>query len=212
MKDLRLILILLLSLCSSFALWAQDNLYGEFEDLYPDCIDNQESKIYGGTYGRWPEGLNLPEFPHGGDVQLTRYVNDNMEYPHVVESTDSAGNEVLAKGVVAVQIVIDRCGRATRQEIIQSVNDEYDQEALRIMQGLPIFKPGDLYGERVKVALIVPVRFNRSKMPPPPPSEYGDFWGDGGNDNYNDWSDSDDDSGSYGSGGKYDNVQWDDSW
>lgn len=67
-------------------------------------------------------------------------------------------------------------------------------------------------GERVKVALIVPVRFTRTKMPPPPESEYGDYWGDGG-DSYDDYSDdSSSDDGGYDPYSKYDDVQWDDSW
>lgn len=197
------------------ASWAQDPL-AQFEDLYPGCVDNQESPIYGGTYGKWPKELNLPEFPGGGDVQLTRYVYDNMEYPEVVESYDTiaATKEVvpvLAKGIVAVQVVIDRCGRPSRAEVIQSVNEAYDAEALRIVSGMPTFKPGDYMGERVKVALIVPVRFTRNKMPPPPESEYGDYWGDGG-DSYDDYSDDSSDDGGYDSYSKYDDVQWDDSW
>ena len=210
----RKIVWVLSFLMSAVFLQAQD--YTEFEDLYPNCQDNYESKIYGGTYGNWPEALNLPVFPHGGDIELTRYVRNNIEYPHVVESYEQSVDgkdsaEVLAKGIVAVQVVIDRCGRPSRVEVIQSVNDAYDEEALRIARGLPTFKPGDLYGERVKVALIIPFYFTRTKMPPPPESEYGDFWGDGGDSV--DWSDSeDDDSGSSSGGGKYDNVQWDDSW
>ncbi len=210
----RKIVWVLSFLMSAVFLQAQD--YTEFEDLYPNCQDNYESKIYGGTYGNWPEALNLPVFPHGGDIELTRYVRNNIEYPHVVESYEQSVDgkdsaEVLAKGIVAVQVVIDRCGKPSRVEVIQSVNDAYDEEALRIARGLPTFKPGDLYGERVKVALIIPFYFTRTKMPPPPESEYGDFWGDGGDSV--DWSDSeDDDSGSSSGGGKYDNVQWDDSW
>lgn len=210
----RKIVWVLSFLMSAVFLQAQD--YTEFEDLYPNCQDNYDSKIYGGTYGNWPEALNLPVFPHGGDIELTRYVRNNIEYPHVVESYEQSVDgkdsaEVLAKGIVAVQVVIDRCGKPSRVEVIQSVNDAYDEEALRIARGLPTFKPGDLYGERVKVALIIPFYFTRTKMPPPPESEYGDFWGDGG-DNV-DWSDSeDDDSSSSSGGGKYDNVQWDDSW
>ncbi len=198
----------------AFVAGAQDP-YAEFEDLYPGCVDNQESEIFGGTYSKWPAALNLPEFPHGGDVQLTRYIHDNMEYPYVVESYDTLPGqkepvEVLAKGTVAVQVVIDRCGKPSRTEIIQSVNDAYDAEALRIVSGLPTFKPGDMYGERVKVALIIPVKFTRNAMPPPPESEYGDFWGD--EDTSVDWSEEDSGSSSSSGGGKYDNVQWDDSW
>lgn len=197
---------------SGLFVYAQNN-YAEFEDLYPGCVDNQESTIYGGTYGKWPKGLNLPVFPNGGDVQITRYVKDNMEYPHVVEAYDTIPGtkevkEVLAKGVVAVQVVIDRCGRPTRAEVVQSVNGEYDAEALRIISGMPVFQPGDYMGERVKVALIIPVHFNRDKMPPPPESEYGDFWGDG--DSYQEYDDGGGDT--YDEYSKYDDVQWDDSW
>lgn len=197
----------------SFNIMAQ-NSYAEFEELYPGCVDNVESPIYGGTYGKWPQDLILPEFPNGGDVQLIRFVHDNLEYPEVIESVEYSEDKKdsvvhLAKGTVAVQIVVDRCGRASRAEIIQSVNDAYDQEALRIMSSLPVFKPADLNGERVKVALIIPVHFSRSSMPPPPESEYGDFWGDGSGDDWGDDSSSDDSSDSYDDYGSYDDYNYD---
>ena len=199
-------LLIIFQLFVATHLVAQDP-YAQFEELYPGCIDNEESTIYGGTYGKWPKELNLPEFPNGGDVQLIRFVHDNLEYPDVIESVEYSEDKKdsvvhLAKGTVAVQIVVDRCGKASRAEIIQSVNEAYDAEALRILSGLPTFKPGDLDGERVKVALIVPVHFSRSTMPPPPESEYGDFWGDG--DDWSDDSSSDDSSDSYDSYDSYD--------
>ena len=60
------------------ALVAQDR-YAEFEELYPGCVDDVDSPIYGGTYGKWPKDLNLPEFPNGGDVELIRFVHANLE-------------------------------------------------------------------------------------------------------------------------------------
>ena len=156
----------------------------EFEKLYPGCVDNEESTIYGGTYGAWPSRLILPEFPGGGDVEFTRYIYNNVDYPEVVEAYDSLTNEpILAKGVVAIQIVIDRCGRATRQEIIQSVNDEYDQAALGLMNNLPIFKPGEMDGMRVKTAFIVPVRFSKTRLPKKEDEviDFGDDY------NFDDW-------------------------
>lgn len=204
-KNILLLLLTIFSLVTLNVV-AQDP-YAEFEELYPGCVDNEDSPIYGGTYGKWPTDLNLPEFPNGGDVQLIRFVHDNLEYPEVIESVEYSEDKKdsvvhLAKGTVAVQIVVDRCGKASRAEIIQSVNEAYDAEALRILSGLPTFKPGDLDGERVKVALIVPVHFSRSTMPPPPESEYGDFWGDG--DDWSDDSSSDDSSDSYDSYDSYD--------
>jgi hypothetical protein len=210
-KNILLLLLTIFSLVTMNVV-AQDP-YAEFEELYPGCVDNEDSPIYGGTYGKWPTDLNLPEFPNGGDVQLIRFVHDNLEYPEVIESVEYSDDKKdsvvhLAKGTVAVQIVVDRCGRASRAEIIQSVNDAYDEEALRILSGLPVFKPGDLNGERVKVALIVPVHFSRSTMPPPPESEYGDYWGDG--EDWGDDSSSDDSSDDYDSYDSYEDYNYDD--
>ena len=141
----------------------------EFEELYPDCVDGEESVIFGGRYPNpWPRDLNLPVFPGGGDIQLIRFVHSNIEYPDVV---DFRTRERI-KGIVYVEVVIDRCGRATRQRVVNSVDELYDMEALRIMENLPVFKPGALYGERVKVALTIPVHFTRNTLPKKRRSDY----------------------------------------
>ncbi len=161
----RLFLFLFFLLFTSEILLAQYEYLLEFEELYPGCIDNEESTIYGGSYpNEWPKELNLPVFPGGGEVQLTRFVHSNIDYPDVMIS-DSDTTEIRLKGIVYVEVVIDRCGRATRQKIVNPVDELYDQEALRIMTNLPVFKPGSLDGERVKVALVVPVYFTRSTLP-----------------------------------------------
>lgn len=178
----KILSIITLWVCA-LSLMAQ-NPYEKYEKLYPGCVDGKESTIYGGTYGSWPKDLILPEFPDGGDVEFTRFIYANLTYPEVVEAYDSLNNPILAKGVVAVQIVIDRCGRATRQEIIESVNDAYDEEVLRIMNGLPVFKPGEIKGQRVKVAMIVPVRFSRNTMPKQPEGDIIEF---DENYNFDDW-------------------------
>jgi len=142
--------------------FAQYDYLLEFEHLYPDCVDDGAgATIYGGSYpNKWPKGLELPEFPGGGEVQFTRFIHSNTDYPDVV---DEAGERL--KGVVYVEIVIDRCGRATKQKVVQSIHDDYDAEALRIMTNLPVFKPGAVNGMRVQVALVVPVFFTRNTLP-----------------------------------------------
>ncbi len=158
----KLLLPLFFLLFTTGTSFAQYDYLLEFEHLYPDCVDNEgNAPVFGGTYpDPWPKELILPEFPGGGEVQFTRFIYSNTEYPDVME-TDS----LRMKGIVYVEIVIDRCGRATKQKILQSVHPDYDAEALRIMQNLPVFKPGVLNGVRVRVALIVPVYFTRNNLP-----------------------------------------------
>lgn len=150
---------------ASGKLFAQDYLK-QYEDLYQDCVDNEESITFGGIYPNpWPKNLNPPVFPGGGDIQLTRFVHSSLQdedYPDVLDFY----TRERVKGTVYVEVVIDRCGRPTRQRVVNAVDAEYDEVALRIAKGLPIFKPGSLNGERVKVALTIPFHFLRNTLPP----------------------------------------------
>lgn len=176
----------MLLLLMPFWVSAQED-YTKYETLYPGCVDDVGSVIY--YPNKWPADLELPEFP-GGDIELTRFVNQNIEYPDVVDSVtvDSLGNETQhrPKGVVLVGFYVDRCGRARDLQIVQSVNEAYDNEALRILESLPVFKPGALYGERVKVGLIVPVHFLRNEMPKKPVED--EYYYEEGEDYYYDES------------------------
>jgi hypothetical protein len=138
-----------------------------YQDLYPGCVDNEETIIFGAPDGlfttKWPKKLVMPEFP-GGDVELARWVYNTIEYPDVRDPR-ADGPENRPKGIVQVEVVIDRCGRATKQQIIQSVTDLYDMEAIRITDNMPVFKPGSIDGERVKVSIIIPVYFTRNTLP-----------------------------------------------
>lgn len=193
-------------------LFAQYDYLFEFEDLYPDCMDDEESTIYGGTYpNKWPKNLNLPVFPGGGDTQLSRFVHSNIEYPDIIDSITPGATpgapdiEHRPKGVVYVEVVIDRCGRATRQRIVRPVLEEYDTEALRIMENLPVFKPGAIDGMRVKVALVIPVYFTRNtKKKQPRDYYYDDYY-----DDYDSYDDSGKRNDNYNSV-NYDDIQYDD--
>ena len=184
--------------------------HNEFVNLYPDCEDNEPSKIY--EPNEWPKGLRTPLFPNGGDIEFLRYIYDQLgkDYPDVVDSTVAATDDqpekvYRAKGVVMVHITVDRCGKAVNPVVMESGNDAYDKAALKLMEKLPIFKPGALDGVRVKVGMLVPVKFSRSHLP----TKYewdsgGDGWS-GGDDSSSDSSDDSGSSDDWGSG-------WGDPW
>ena len=159
---MKKLLSIVLFVCVVFVLntRAQEEIMFEYFDqytnLYPDCVDDEESTVYSIE----EPFLELPEFPGGGQVQMTRFVYFSTRYP----DAKGADGEQL-KGKVLIKTVIDRCGVAGKIEVIQSLSDEHDAEAIRIVESFPIFEPAALDGERVKVAIIVPVYFTKTYVP-----------------------------------------------
>ncbi len=169
--------LLLLGLLSS-SLFAQGD-YGMYAHLYVDCVDDEESPIYGGSYSPYPPDLMDAQFP-GGDVELSLFIHKNTERQEVYSGeVDAEGNKLLVTGEVLVQFVIDRCGKPGRFQILQSLTEEQDAEALRVIESLPIFKSAAINGIRVKSAYIAPVKFQWKTMPPKveePDYSSDDFW------------------------------------
>lgn len=186
MKRLLLFLFSLLHLC----VCAQGD-YGMYAYLYQGCVDDEESPIYGGSYSSYPTNLSDAQFP-GGEVELSLFIHRNTERQEVYSGEiDAEGNQLLVTGEVLVQFVIDRCGKPGHFQVVQSLTDEQDAEALRVMESLPIFKAGSIDGIRVKTAYIAPVKFRWKTMPPKEPEtpayESDDFFDDWSSDSDDDW-------------------------
>lgn len=93
----------------------------------------------------------MPEFP-GGSEELLRYLSKNIKYPQIAR-------ENRIEGLVVVQFVIDEKGKINEPTIIRSIGGGCDEEAVRIIRGMPRWKPGIQRGIPVKVRYNVPVRF-----------------------------------------------------
>jgi len=165
--------------------------YNMYVRLYEGCIDDEESPIYGGSYSSYPSNLIDAQFP-GGDVELSLYIYRNTERQEVYSGEiDENGNQLLVTGEVLVQFVIDRCGKPGCFLVVQSLTEEQDAEALRVMESLPIFRAGTIDGIRVKTAYIAPVKFRWKTMPPKEPEtpvyESEDFFQEWTPDSGDDW-------------------------
>lgn len=152
-----------------------------YASLYEGCVDDEPSPIYGGTYNAYPKDMIDAQFP-GGDVELSLFIHQNTERQEVYSGEIAEnGKPLLITGEVLVQFVIDRCGKPGRFQIIQSLTEEQDAEALRIMEMLPIFKAASINGMRVKSAYIAPIKFKWKHMPDPEPEpeyNYDDYYYD----------------------------------
>jgi periplasmic protein TonB len=93
----------------------------------------------------------LPQFP-GGINALRNYLSKELKYP---KDSRRAGIE----GRVLVGFIVNKDGAITDIKVVQSVSDELDQEALRVVKKMVKWEPGTEDDEAVKVAFRLPVQF-----------------------------------------------------
>ena len=94
---------------------------------------------------------DMPEFP-GGELALRRWIGSNIKYPVI-----AAENGI--QGKVYVTFVVDKDGSISNARIARGVDPSLDQEALRVVNQLPKWKPGKQRGKPVRVSYTVPINF-----------------------------------------------------
>ena len=93
-----------------------------------------------------------PEFP-GGMQALMQYLRDNIRYPSISRQNNSQGRAYI-------NFVVNTDGSITDVEVMKSTNDVYlDKEAVRVVSGMPKWKPGKQQGKTVRVKYTLPVMF-----------------------------------------------------
>lgn len=97
---------------------------------------------------------DMPQFTDGN---IFDYLAQHVRYPEEAEKNGIGG-------MVYVQFVIDATGKVVEPKVIKSVSPELDAEALRVVSGMPAWKPGMQRGKPVRVSFTLPVIF---KLPAP---------------------------------------------
>lgn len=93
----------------------------------------------------------MPEFP-GGQQALFAYIGKELKYP---EQAIEDGIE----GVVFVTFVVEADGKITGVKVIRGIGGGCDEEAVRVVRGMPNWKPGKQRGEAVRVKYNLPIRY-----------------------------------------------------
>ncbi len=93
----------------------------------------------------------MPAYP-GGMAALMEYFKENMRYP-------ASAKERGLQGRVTVQFVVDKDGSIKEPKVIRSIDQELDEEALRLVKSMSKWEPGRQNGEPVAVKFAVPVPF-----------------------------------------------------
>lgn len=99
---------------------------------------------------------NMPEFP-GGMQELMKYLQKNINYPRVSRDNGSQGK-------VIVNFVVETDGSITDVQVLKSSGDPLlDKEAIRVVEAMPKWKPGNQAGKAVRVRFTLPVQFRLAR-------------------------------------------------
>jgi protein TonB len=93
----------------------------------------------------------MPTFP-GGDAALMKYLGNNIKYPAIAKD---AG----IQGTVYVTFVVNEKGEVKDVRVLRSIGGGCDEEAIRVVESMPKWKPGKQRGKPVKVQYNLPIRF-----------------------------------------------------
>lgn len=107
-----------------------------------------------------PEEEVIVEFFQEGsqplfDGDLNKYLRRNLRYPEMAKIND-------IKGRVICQFVIDKDGSIIDVKIVRGVDPLLDNEVIRLVKGMPKWKPGTQNGKTVKARYTLPVNFQLS--------------------------------------------------
>ena len=94
----------------------------------------------------------MPEYP-GGMQALFEYLGQNLKYP------EDAKEQKIEGRVIAI-FVVETDGSISNVEVVKPVFPSLDAEAVRVLSGMPKWKPGMQSGKVVRVKYTVPINFN----------------------------------------------------
>ena len=92
-----------------------------------------------------------PEYT-GGENALMTYLSENILYPQVARESN-------IQGTVYVSFIIEKNGEVSNIKVMRGIGGGCDEEAVRVVQSMPKWKPGTQRGKPVRVQFNWPVRF-----------------------------------------------------
>ena len=115
----------------------------------PMAKDTAETKS-GKEFPCIPE--TFPQFP-GGHIALFEYLSKNIKFPKSKENED-------VKVRVVTTFTVEKDGSITDAKIVRSQGEAFDNEALRVINGMPKWIPGMQNGKAVSVKYTLPITFS----------------------------------------------------
>ncbi len=131
--------------------------FDEFQEDLKDAtseLKTEAENTYEDAKGRTVYTMvsDMPSY-EGGDAAMFRYLQRNVKYP-----SEARNNNV--EGTSYVQFIVDTDGGVDNVEVVKTSGDiTLDEEAIRVVQSMPDWKPGMQNGAPVNVRYILPIKF-----------------------------------------------------
>jgi periplasmic protein TonB len=117
----------------------------------PDVMPSEDQQIAEETIEPFLVVEQMPDFP-GGEGELYKYLQDKIKYPPMARESGITGT-------VYVRFIVDKHGKISNVTLLRGIGGGCDEEAIRVVQAMPDWKPGRQNGMPVPVYFTLPVKF-----------------------------------------------------
>jgi protein TonB len=93
----------------------------------------------------------MPTFPDGQEA-MYKWLAERIKYPAIARENGISGN-------VIVQFVVSKEGEIQNAKVVRGIGGGCNEEALRVVNMMPRWKPGKHNGRAVPVTFTLPVKF-----------------------------------------------------
>lgn len=91
------------------------------------------------------------QFP-GGQSEMLKFIQENRQYPEEAKSQNLHGR-------VIVSFIVEKDGSISEVMVKRSLGSGCDEEAVRVINSMPKWKPGKQRGKEVRTSHMVPITF-----------------------------------------------------
>jgi periplasmic protein TonB len=118
------------------------------QEMPKDACYEQFDSISNRNIYQWVD--SMPEFPGGLD-SLRVFIMNNLEYPVICDYD--------VEGTVYISFFVETDGSISNKRVLRSIDEILDNEALKVVDKMPKWKPGKCKGIVVPARYIIPVKF-----------------------------------------------------
>lgn len=97
------------------------------------------------------KAADVPVFP-GGEKALKKYLAENTKYPEMAKENG-------VEGIVSVGFIVNTDGSLSQIKVIKLIDPDLEEEAIRIVTGMPKWIPAEKDGTPVEAPSKVEVPF-----------------------------------------------------